>query len=192
MVHKTQNKSYTTFSRHRDRLESLFVEVCFVCVSVFVYTIVIGLIQKLTEVLIDILNTNIKVWVTKYKLFIFMATTQLESGSFMVGMNHDCKSASMNRPLCAPRPVCEKPFPPPCPREKRIYTSSSPLELWLDLWTFTVLHIFSFVAVFAPSTLISSRRTCNRRLSHFPAITNSLAASLVSGLYLARKGMIQG
>lgn len=31
------------------------------CVSVFVYTIVIGLIQKLTEVLIDILNTNIKV-----------------------------------------------------------------------------------------------------------------------------------
>lgn len=31
-----------------------------VCVCVFVYTIVIGLIQKLTEVLIDILNTNIK------------------------------------------------------------------------------------------------------------------------------------
>lgn len=30
-----------------------------------------------------------------------MATTQLESGSFMVGMDCDCKSASMNRPLCA-------------------------------------------------------------------------------------------
>lgn len=57
-------------------------------VCVFVYTIVIGLIQKLTEVLIDILNTNIKsLRVTKYKLFIFMATTQLESGSFMTVMN---------------------------------------------------------------------------------------------------------
>ena len=30
-----------------------------------------------------------------------MATTQLESGSFMVGMDCDCKSASMNKPLCA-------------------------------------------------------------------------------------------
>lgn len=73
------------------------------CLYVFVYTIVIGLIQKLTEVLIDILNTNIKsLRVTKYKLFIFMATTQLESGSFMVDMNCDCKSASMNKPLCVP------------------------------------------------------------------------------------------
>lgn len=122
MVHKTQNKSYTTFSRHRDRLESLFVEVCFVCVSVFVYTIVIGLIQKLTEVLIDILNTNIKVWVTKYKLFIFMATTQLESGSFMVGMNHDCKSASMN--------CVWKALPSPLPqREKNLYKLLTPWPL---------------------------------------------------------------
>lgn len=71
------------------------------CVCVFVYTIVIGLIQKLTEVLIDILNTNIKsLRVTKYKLFIFMATTQLESDSFRVGMDCDCKSASMNKPVC--------------------------------------------------------------------------------------------
>lgn len=55
---------------------SPFFRRCDVCV--FVYIIVIGLIQKLTEVLIDILNTNIKSFrVTKYKLFIFMATTRL-------------------------------------------------------------------------------------------------------------------
>lgn len=40
VVHKTQNKSYTTFSRHRDRLESLLWR-CVVCVHVFVYTIVL-------------------------------------------------------------------------------------------------------------------------------------------------------
>lgn len=84
VVHKTRNKSYTTLSCLRDRLESLLCR-CVICVFVFVYTIVIGFIQKLTEVLIDILNTNIKILrVTKYKLFIFMATTKLESVSLMV------------------------------------------------------------------------------------------------------------
>lgn len=56
-----------------------------------------------------------------------MATTQLESGSFMVGMNRDCKSASMNKPLCAhmwnalPSPQKEK--------KKKTYTTSSPLGI---------------------------------------------------------------
>lgn len=45
--------------------------VCVLCISVDV--IVRGLIQKLTEVLIDILNTIIKISrVTKYKLFFFL------------------------------------------------------------------------------------------------------------------------
>ncbi len=71
---------------------SLLVEVCRVCMCVCIYYY--SLIQKLTEVLIDIFNTNIKsLRVTKYKLFIFMATTQLESYSLIVGMDCDCKSA---------------------------------------------------------------------------------------------------
>lgn len=57
-------KCCTTFSRHRDRLESLLwrcVCVCLcacMCVCVTWYD---SLIQNWTEVLIDILNTNIKV-----------------------------------------------------------------------------------------------------------------------------------
>lgn len=86
------------------------------CVCIYYYS----LIQKLTEVLIDIFNTNIKsLRVTKYKLFIFMATTQLESGSFMVGMDCDCKSASMNKTLCA--------LPPE--KKKTTYTTFSSLEI---------------------------------------------------------------
>lgn len=122
-----------------------------------------------------------------------MATTQLESGSFMVGMNHDCKSASMNWAggTVAPAQCVKSPSLPPAPERKESIQAPHPLTF--DL-TFELLlyFIFSFVAVFAPSTLISSRRTCNRRLSHSPAIPNSLAVSLVSGLHLAREGMIQG
>lgn len=109
-----------------------------------------------------------------------MATTQLESGSFMVGMNHDCKSASMN--------CVKSPSLPPAPERKESIQAPHPLTF--DL-TFELLLYFIF-SFFAPSTLISSRRTCNRRLSHSPAIPNSLAVSLVSGLHLAREGMIQG
>lgn len=71
-----------------------------VCVCVHLYTIVICLIEKLTEVLIDILNTNIKsLRVTKYKFFIFMATTQLESFSFIVSMNELLSSVNDVFPL---------------------------------------------------------------------------------------------
>lgn len=59
---------------------TLFVRVC-VCV----YTIFIGLIQK-KQRYSDILNTNIKdLRVTKYKFFIFMATSRLKSGSARYG-----------------------------------------------------------------------------------------------------------
>lgn len=45
-----------------------------------------------------------------------MATTQLESGSFMVGMDCDCMSAAMSKQLYP----CEKPTPPPPKKEKKL------------------------------------------------------------------------
>ena len=68
--------------------------------------------------------------VTKYKLFIFMATTQLESGSFMVGMDCDCKSASMNRPLCAHM------WKDPHPLQKKKTSYTTTLKISYDICVF--------------------------------------------------------
>lgn len=57
-----------------------------------------------------------------------MATTQLDSAFLhTVDMDCDCKSASINRPLCNP--------PPPTLKEKS-YTTSLPLESVIDIFQF--------------------------------------------------------
>lgn len=82
---------------------SPFVEVCCVCMCVCIYYSNRSY-TKVNRGTYWYIKHKYKKFlrVTKYKLFIFMATTQLESGSLMIGMNCDCKSALMNKPLCAP------------------------------------------------------------------------------------------
>ncbi len=136
---------------------SLLVEVCRVCMCVCIYYY--SLIQKLTEVLIDIFNTNIKsLRVTKYKLFIFMATTQLKSYSLIVGMDCDCKSASMDKPLCAPPPQ----------KENNTCTISSSLTME----TVRMIFMFFDTCVCLTLILINSQRTSSHGspLSCFPKL----------------------
>lgn len=127
------------------------------CVCIYYYS----LIQKLTEVLIDILNTNIKSFrVTKYKLFIFMATTQLESGSVMVGMDCDCKSASMNKPLCDH--VWEA-LPSPLKGKKKEIPIQlpHPWKLKLNVW-----YIHLFLTLLSTLILLNSRENKQLRMCH--------------------------
>lgn len=151
------------------------------CVCIYYYS----LIQKLTEVLIDILNTNIKSFrVTKYKLFIFMATTQLESGSVMVGMDCDCKSASMNKPLCdhvweaLPSPLKGK-------KKKSQYNYLIPGN-----WNW-MYDIFIFFWHFCQLWFCSTRgKTSNYGCAiYFPAISNSFAVPLTGGWRFVLKAL---
>ncbi len=87
-----------------------------------------------------------------------MATTQLESGSFMVDMDCDCKSASMNKPLCVD--MWTPPIHPP--PQKILYNFPAPRN-WN--WTYDI-YGFSDTCVHSDFNQLSEtdKQTVHRML----------------------------
>lgn len=96
-----------------------------------------------------------------------MATTQLESGFFMVGMDRDCMSASMSEPYVCPH---VKPPPPQKKGEKNLYNFLIPgnLNCTYDIYFFDTSVHFDF------DKLSGNKQTMDLYFPVIPNVTHSM------------------
>lgn len=155
---------------------SPFVEVCCVCMCVCIYYSNRSY-TKVNRGTHWYIKHKYKKFlrVTKYKLFIFMATTQLDSGSFMVGMNCDCKSALMNKPHVPP---CENTPPTPPHSQKKIILYNF-LTPWNWNCTYAIYVYIFYTSVHSDFQQLWKYATMNHC---FPVIPNFLVSHSRSSL----------